>query len=217
MSRSFGIRALQASAEFAPLACSGDPPGCREDLVLPDAFNLNSEQDILLKSILLAVIHTEVSAIEGAHRVGAADLLLEHGVLKTFERIDAQSHGLGHAVKRQLTDDRLRGIAREFAELAFVFGGWELSDVQHFRARDVFVELVVSEVDAGRVDEDIHRAGLGGGIVLHLASGFLESAAPGGEAPEVIHFEAWVSVIGVQVISSRGGARRCGSEDKYGQ
>ena len=54
-------------------------------LVQLDSFDLNSKQHILLKSVLFAVVHAKVSAIEGAHRVGAADLLLEHRVLKAFE------------------------------------------------------------------------------------------------------------------------------------
>jgi hypothetical protein len=61
---------------------------------------LNPQEHVLLKSILLAVIHSEVGPIEGADSVGTADLLLEHRVLKAFERIDVQSHGFGDAVKR---------------------------------------------------------------------------------------------------------------------
>ena len=55
------------------------------DLVQPDAFYLNSQQHVLLESILFAVIHAEIRAVEGARGVGAANLLLEHGMIKAFE------------------------------------------------------------------------------------------------------------------------------------
>jgi hypothetical protein len=54
-------------------------------LVQPDAFYLNSQQHVLFESILLAVIHAEIRAVEGARSVGAANLLLEHGMIKAFE------------------------------------------------------------------------------------------------------------------------------------
>src|SRR5882762_9649638 len=97
-----------------------DSPRARGSISL-DALYLNAEQNVLLESVLLAVVHAEVRAIEAAARVGAADLLLEHGMLDAFERIDAEGHRLGHAVERQLAADRLGCSIREIQELTLVF------------------------------------------------------------------------------------------------
>jgi hypothetical protein len=42
-----------------------------------DALHLNAKQYVLLESVLLAVVHTKLRAIEAAARVGATNLLLE--------------------------------------------------------------------------------------------------------------------------------------------
>ena len=49
------------------------------------AFHLNAQQDVLLETVLLPVTNPEVRAVEAAAGIGAAHLLLQHGVLKTLE------------------------------------------------------------------------------------------------------------------------------------
>src|ERR1700683_741262 len=66
-----------------PLVGRNPKPSLR--LVQPDAFYLNSQQHVLLESILLAVIHAEIRAVEGARSIGAAHFLLEHGMIKAFK------------------------------------------------------------------------------------------------------------------------------------
>ena len=68
-----------------------------------DPLDLYAQQHILLESILLAIVHAKVGAVEGAAGICTADLLLEHGVLKAFEGINGERHGLRDAVKRQFT------------------------------------------------------------------------------------------------------------------
>ena len=89
----------------------------------------------------------------------------------------------------QFAYGRFRRIPRKFGEFALVLGGRILGDVKNLRARDVLIEFVVREIHAGRVDDHIHRAGFRNSIILHLAGGPLENAAPGGEAAEMINFE----------------------------
>src|SRR6202044_1429476 len=98
--------------------------------------------------------------------------------------------------------------------LAFVLSGRKFGDVQHFGARYMFIELILGEVDASRVDEDINRTRFCSGVVCHLAGGPFESAAPGGQSPEMIHFEARVSVVRIQGVGGRCSARRGGTEDE---
>src|SRR6266404_3713624 len=87
-----------------------------------DALYLNAQQHILLETYLLAVVHTEIRAIEAAARVGAAHVLLDYGVLDALERIDGERHRLRHTVERQLAADRLGRSIREIRKLALVFG-----------------------------------------------------------------------------------------------
>src|ERR1700676_1229786 len=62
----------------------GGKPMIRRSIRL-DALHLNAKQHVLLESVLLAVVHTEVRTIEAPARVGATNLLLEHGMVDTFE------------------------------------------------------------------------------------------------------------------------------------
>ena len=89
--------------------------------------------------------------------------------------------------------------------------------VQHFGAGDMFVELVVGKIDAGRVDENVNHTRFGSGVVYHLSRGLFKGAAPGGEPSKMVHLEAWVSVVGIQGIRGRSGACGSNAEDEYWQ
>ena len=72
-------------------------------LVYFDALDLNAQQHVLLEAVLLPVVHAKVSAVEAAAGIVSANLLFEHRMLKAFEGIDGERHGLRDAVKGQCT------------------------------------------------------------------------------------------------------------------
>src|ERR1700730_7790512 len=86
-----------------------------------DGLHLNAQEYVLVESILLGVVHTEVRAIEAAAGVGAADLLLEHRMVDAFKRVDGERDRFGHAMKRQIAADHLRCSIRKIHEFPFVF------------------------------------------------------------------------------------------------
>lgn len=66
-----------------------------EKLIRLHAFNLNAQQNILLETHLLAIVHPEISPAELATGISATDLAFEHGVHHALELVDLQLNRLG--------------------------------------------------------------------------------------------------------------------------
>src|ERR1700692_3574215 len=105
-----------------------------------DGLHLNTEEYVLVKSILLGVVHTEVRAIEVAAGVGAAHLFLEHWMLDAFKRVDRERNRFCHTMERQIAADRLGCAVHEIDEFSLVFRRGKLRWGQYFGARSLFVQ-----------------------------------------------------------------------------
>jgi len=119
---------------------------------------------------------------------------------------------LADAMKGQDAGNRSWRAVCEFNESSFVFRGRVFRHIQHFRTRYMFVELVVSEINRCGVDEHIDGSSPGLRIDRNDTAGFLESPSPRGQAAEMIHFETRMGMVGVKIVSARGGGSRCSGE-----
>src|ERR1700722_6886418 len=91
----------------------------------PDRFHLDMQRHLHFETIPLANRNAEVSTVEDAKRVRAAQLLLGFGlIVDTFKGIDDQRNGFGDAVKGQQTSDRRWRSVYEIAQRAPVRGSW---------------------------------------------------------------------------------------------
>ena len=100
--RSLIIAVAKLTCLLEPLTlfdASDSSNGQKDNLVHFDAFDLNVQQYILIKPVLLPVIYPEIGAIEGTARISAADLLLEHWMLDALEGFDSERYRLCDAVK----------------------------------------------------------------------------------------------------------------------
>jgi len=197
-------------------------PGREEPTMVPsirlERFDLNGQLHVHLETECLAPVDAEVFPAEVPGRIGAAELLLLHGVRHALERTNGERHGLGDAVQREFALN-LRGRAvLELGELSLVRSRGELRDIEHSRIGTLQMRMQLLEAEVDRVDVhgDVDRAGLRFEVEHDGALVLVEFAAPHRHATEMIHLETRMGVLGVDFVGhwrgKGGGGNRAGDD-----
>src|SRR5690606_19197043 len=171
---------------------------------LDQRLHLDAQVDGHVEAVFLAEGEAEGIPLEAAAGVGAAHLLLEHGVLDAAEVADVEIHRRGDAVEGEVALEAGGCAVGEIPEGAGEGGVGEPGGIEQLLAAGLLVHLFVAEIHAVDVDDDVDGAGLRLPVEHHLAAGGVELAPPEGQA-HVVRLEAGVGVGGVDLVGHRGG------------
>src|SRR5262245_43960890 len=91
-----------------------------------NTLDLDLQFHFLLEPVFVAIVHSEVGAIESRRGISTADLFFRHRVDDALELADGQLHRLRHAVQRELSVDFRRRAFLELGKRTLVGGSRKL-------------------------------------------------------------------------------------------